>query len=130
MRSLINNLALNSFTDGNSQKKFQIDFGTRRKYPSWYRLPPKLYFGFGLNNEDMVKYYCDFPRCIGPSSDSLGTAVLNVVPLVEARLSKLCRYKDQAELGYSPEYAMALHLYDSHAFQTYELEGDEEQDVI
>ncbi|KAJ3971011.1 hypothetical protein EV361DRAFT_868805 [Lentinula raphanica] len=46
-------------TERKLPKPFLIDYDALQEYPAFYTLPPKLWLGFGINTEDILKYYRD-----------------------------------------------------------------------
>ncbi|KIK60157.1 hypothetical protein GYMLUDRAFT_1000033 [Collybiopsis luxurians FD-317 M1] len=111
-------------------ERFHIDYQVKNKY-AWYKDPPKLFYGFGLDIKDCLEYYRahrdDFP----PADFSRPSDIASwIIMAVEARLTKLCRHRVRTEDALSLDYDMVLYIYDSPFFQHFELEDHEEKEVV
>ncbi|KAJ3730179.1 hypothetical protein FB446DRAFT_718343 [Lentinula raphanica] len=117
-------------TERKLPKPFLIDYDALQEYPAFYTLPPKLWLGFGINTEDILKYYRD-KRSEFPELPPVTRAppVVELVKLhVQSRLCRMCRHQIGFNLVLSEKYDMVLWLYDSH--QKRQLVDYEEQEVI
>ncbi|KAJ3717434.1 hypothetical protein C8R42DRAFT_724348 [Lentinula raphanica] len=93
--------------------------------------PPQLWYGFGINIEDMLKYYrqklTEFPNL--PDIDPAGLTRM-VMQQVESRLYKLCGYTIEFKLVLSDKYDMVLEWYDSYNFKDTQFKNEDEKDMI
>ncbi|KAJ3821072.1 hypothetical protein F5880DRAFT_1615019 [Lentinula raphanica] len=93
--------------------------------------PPQLWYGFGINIEDILKYYIktqsEYPSLPPMENDEAGL-VKRVLQQVEVRLTKLCNHQITSNMILSEKYDWVISLYDSH--ERIELEENEEKEVI
>lgn len=97
-----------------------------------YRPPGRLFYGFGLNFQDVIDY-ADKYSLIDPSVDSDGGGARYVSARCVGldHLRDLCRFEDlDITLPISPEYQIVLAMYDNYTIDEFELETDQEEDVI
>lgn len=98
----------------------------------WHHLPPKLYFGFGLNYEDCVDYYLrsvDIPS-IPTEKGPTGCLAVLLSFHVAKHLSDICDHYFEITIPQSADYQLLLSLYSNHDIDFRELADHEEEDVI
>lgn len=107
-----------------------MDFKALARKSKTYRAPGKLYYGFGLSYKDIIDY-AERHSPIDPSITSAARRYAHARSVTLERLRELCQFNDlETALPISPEYQVVLAMYDNYTIAEFELEEEEEADVI
>ncbi|KAF5344517.1 hypothetical protein D9757_014149 [Collybiopsis confluens] len=72
---------------------FKIDEDALRRYP-WYRKPPLIHYGFGIDYEDLINYHEAHQLRLPSEELSRGTFVASIENSALRDLRSRCRFHD------------------------------------
>ncbi|KAF5383976.1 hypothetical protein D9757_006931 [Collybiopsis confluens] len=110
----------------------KIDEDALRRY-SWYRKPPLIHYGFGIDYSDIINYHEAHHLRLPSEKLSRGTFIASIENSVLRDLRYRCRFHDIDILPSSGEhtgYDLLLSLYDNHTIYEREIADEEEEDVV